>query len=161
MEKNRYPTEMMEFKYDKKFAIRGLTIDAKRGLLCKMTAHQKLAFHGVYRGRKRLTPEEIYDEYEGSRHIHIDYRDEHMKPLNDLFSYSQSCLYADVLQFFIDHDITYEPESVYGDIDDAIAHVHESGKMHKAIVQDLPKYVVQNPEMKALLTRMKVSLNFK
>ena len=110
----RYPSSMNQAcHYDPNFAIRGLTLDKEKGLVCKMSSHQKLAYNGVFLGRRRLTVEEILDQYNGSRHIGIDYRDHNMKPLNDQFSLSHACLFADVIQFFIDNDIRYEPRSVY------------------------------------------------
>lgn len=158
MEKLRYPSKIQDnCQYDPTFAIRGLTIDIEKGLLCKMSSHQKLASHGVFRGRQRLTRDKILEEYNGTRHISQQYRDECMKPLNDLFSVSHACLFADIVQYFIDNGISYEPVSVFEDIDAAIGHVHESGAMHKAVVKDLPRYLEPIKQLRELIQGMKVN----
>ncbi|ETV66333.1 hypothetical protein H257_17134 [Aphanomyces astaci] len=152
--KLRYPHALLgALEYDPSFAIRGLAIDTEKALLCKISSHQKLSYTGVFRGRQRLSREEILLAYNGSRHIPISYRAECMKPLNDLFSVAQACLFADVIQFFTDHGIAYEPRAVHEDIESSIAEVHTSGKMHKAVVQDLPLYMEPNTKLRELLSR--------
>ncbi|KAH9103649.1 hypothetical protein AeMF1_020105 [Aphanomyces euteiches] len=111
--KLRYPQGLLQLEYDPSFAIRGLAIDTEKALLCKISSHQKLSYTGVFRGRQRLTRQEILQAYNGSRHIPISYRPENMKPLNDLFSVAQACLFADVIQFFVDNQIAYEPRAVH------------------------------------------------
>lgn len=155
--KLRYPRELRHLKYDPTFAIRGLTIDAEKGLLCKMSSHQKLAYNGVFKGRRRLSRAEVLREYQGSRHITIGHRNDNMTPLNDLFSVAHACLFADIVQFFIDQNIPYEPTSVFEDIDGAIADVHVSGLMHTVVEKDLSKYIEPNPQLRPLLQRMKDS----
>lgn len=120
-----------------------------------MSSHQKLAYNGVFRGRNRLSREEVLTEYNGSRHIPKDYRDEHMQPLNDLFSVAHACLFADVIQFFLDHNIPYAPRCVFEDIDSSIGYVHTSGQMHDTIRQDLATYIEPNNKIRTLLERMK------
>ncbi|RHY15600.1 hypothetical protein DYB25_012693, partial [Aphanomyces astaci] len=143
--KLRYPHALLgALEYDPSFAIRGLAIDTEKALLCKISSHQKLSYT------------EILLAYNGSRHIPISYRAECMKPLNDLFSVAQACLFADVIQFFTDHDIAYEPRAVHEDIESSIAEVHTSGKMHKAVVQDLPLYMEPNTQLRELLSRFQV-----
>ncbi|KAF0701400.1 Aste57867_8102 [Aphanomyces stellatus] len=151
--KLRYPQGVSELRYDPTFAIRGLAIDTEKALLCKISSHQKLSYTGVFRGRQRLSREEILQVYNGSRHIPVTYRAENMKPLNDLFSVAQACLFADIIQFFLDNDIAYEPRAVHEDIESSISEVHTSGKMHKAVVQDLPLYMEPNKKLRTLLTR--------
>lgn len=143
-------------QYDPSFAIRGLTIDRERGLLCKISSHQKLCYTGVYRGRQRLSRDEIMELYAGSRHVSIHHRDNKMEPLNDLFSVAHACLFADVVQYLIDADIEYEPIAIVEDVHDAITQVHVSGRMHKEVARDLPKYIEPNPTLLPLLKRIRV-----
>ncbi|RHZ24331.1 hypothetical protein DYB26_012680 [Aphanomyces astaci] len=72
------------------------------------------------------------------------------------YTVAQACLFADVIQFFTDHDIAYEPRAVHEDIESSIAEVHTSGKMHKAVVQDLPLYMEPNTQLRELLSRFQV-----
>ncbi|TMW65622.1 hypothetical protein Poli38472_008264 [Pythium oligandrum] len=153
--KFRYPSGIEQLRYDPTFAIRGLTIDKEKGLLCKISSHQKLSYTGVYRGRQRLSRDEIMEEYNGSRHISVAYRDNSMEPLNDLFSVAHACLFADVMQFLMDEDIEYEPIAIVEDVNAAIAQVHLSGRMHKAVAQDLAKYLEPKPTLLPLLERIR------
>ncbi|EQC26819.1 hypothetical protein, variant [Saprolegnia diclina VS20] len=153
VERYRYPDGLLALQFDPSFAIRGLAIDSEKALLCKISSHQKLSYTGVFRGRQRLSKAEILQLYDGSRHIPILYRDRTMKPLNDLFSVAHACLFADVIQFFMDKSITFEPRAVHEDMDAAIADVHTSGRMHKAVVKNLPKYMEPNKKLRTLLER--------
>jgi HAD superfamily 5'-nucleotidase-like hydrolase len=143
-------------QYDPSVAIRGLTIDKQKGLLCKISSHQKLSNTAVFRGRQRLSRDEIMELYGGSRHISVQDRDYNMEPLNDLFSVAHACLFADVVQYMIDRDIEYEPIALVEDVNQAIANVHLSGNMHKEVALDLPKYIEPNPMLRPLLERIRV-----
>ncbi|KAI9992389.1 hypothetical protein PInf_017791 [Phytophthora infestans] len=129
--KLRYPEGVSVLQYDPSFAIRGLTIDKQKGLLCKISSHQKLSNTAVFRGRHRLSRNEVMELYGGSRHISVRDRDYNMEPLNDLFSVAHACLFADVVQYMIDRDIEYEPIALVEDVNQAITNVHLSGEMHK------------------------------
>jgi HAD superfamily 5'-nucleotidase-like hydrolase len=155
--KLRYPEGLAVLQYDPAFAIRGLTIDKEKGLLCKISSHQKLSYTGVFRGRERLTRSEIMDLYKGSRHISIHDRNTKMEPLNDLFSVAHACLFADVVQYMLDRDIEYEPIAVVEDVGHAITDVHVSGAMHKEVALSLPTFVEPNPWLRPLLERIRVS----
>ncbi|POM80716.1 5'-nucleotidase domain containing hypothetical protein [Phytophthora palmivora] len=154
--KLRYPEGVSVLQYDPSFAIRGLTIDKQKGLLCKISSHQKLSNTAVFRGRQRLSRDEIMELYGGSRHISVQDRD-YMEPLNDLFSVAHACLFADVVQYMIDRDIEYEPIALVEDVNQAIANVHLSGEMHKEVAHDLPKYIEPNPTLRPLLERIRNS----
>ncbi|KAG6942723.1 hypothetical protein JG688_00017956, partial [Phytophthora aleatoria] len=154
--KLRYPEGLSVLQYDPSFAIRGLTIDKQKGLLCKISSHQKLSNTAVFRGRHRLSRDEIMELYGGSRHISVHDRDSNMEPLNDLFSVAHACLFADVVQYMIDRDIEYEPIALVEDVNQAITNVHLSGEMHKEVARDLPKYIEPNPALRPLLERIRL-----
>uniref|UniRef100_H3HDU7 5'-nucleotidase domain-containing protein n=1 Tax=Phytophthora ramorum TaxID=164328 RepID=H3HDU7_PHYRM len=155
--KLRYPEGVSVLQYDPSFAIRGLTIDKQKGLLCKISSHQKLSNTAVFRGRQRLSRDEIIELYGGSRHISVSDRDYNMEPLNDLFSVAHACLFADVVQYMMDRDIEYEPVALVEDVNQAIANVHLSGDMHKEVALDLPKYIEPSPTLRPLLERIRNS----
>ncbi|KAF1316236.1 5'-nucleotidase domain-containing protein, partial [Globisporangium splendens] len=155
--KLRYPEGISVLQYDPSFAVRGLTIDTEKGLLCKISSHQKLSISSVFRGRQRLSRDEIMKLYEGSRHVSVHHRDNKMEPLNDLFSLAHACLFADVVQYLLEADIEYEPIAIVEDVRDAISQVHVSGMMHKAVAQDLEKYIEPNPMLLPLLERIRKS----
>lgn len=144
-------------QFDPAFAIRGLTIDKEKGLLCKISSHQKLSYTGVFRGRERLSRREIMELYHGSRHISVHDRNTKMEPLNDLFSVAHACLFADVVQFMLERDIEYEPIAVVEDVGHAVTDVHVSGAMHKEVAMSLSTFIEPNPSLRPLLERIRVS----
>lgn len=154
--KLRYPEGVSVLQYDPTFAIRGLAIDKQKGLLCKISSHQKLSNTAVFRGRERLSRDEIIELYGGSKHISVRDRADNMKPLNDLFSVAHACLFADVVQYMMDHDIEYEPIALVEDVDDAITNVHVGGEMHKEVLRDLTRFIEPNLTLRPLLERMRV-----
>ena len=89
-----YPAELKATKYDPFFGVRGVAIDLEKGLLCKLSYIHQIAVRTVFRGRKRLPKEEVLALYSDSAHVSPTYRDQHMKPLNDIFSLSEACLLA-------------------------------------------------------------------
>ncbi|CAI5720658.1 unnamed protein product [Peronospora destructor] len=155
--KLRYPETLSILQFDPSFAIRGLTIDKQKGLLCKLSSHQKLSNTAIFRGRERLSRDEVLELYGGSRHISVQERDDNMEPLNDLFSVAHACLFADVVQYMIDCDIDYEPIALVEDVNQAITNVHFSGEMHNEVARHLPKYMETNPTLRLLIERMRDS----
>ncbi|CCI49680.1 unnamed protein product [Albugo candida] len=153
--KLRYPEGIAKYTFDPSFAIRGLTIDKERGLLCKISSHQKLCYRSVFRGRQRLSREEIINLYGGSRHISVTYRAAKMEPLNDLFSVAHACLFADVVQYLRDHEIEYEPIAIVEDVGAAIQQVHLTGHMHKIVAQNIAAYVEPNAVLRPFLERLR------
>lgn len=78
------------------------------------------------------------------------------RPLNDLFSMVDACILADVVQFFKDKEIPFDPRSVANDVLQAVGKAHDSGDMHRAVAGDLEKYV--EPDAKRHLRQMLTKL---
>ena len=149
----RYPAVFRSFQYDASFAIRGLLYDTEKGLLVKMSYLNTLTV--VFRGRTRLSEEEVLQAYDGCLHVSPDYRDRVLRGMVDLFSLSEACLLADVIQYFCDHGIPYEPRSVSDDVRAAIEHVHDARIMHEAVYADLPRFLHRSPMLSVLLQRFR------
>ena len=64
-----FPNELEKIQFDPSFAIRGLTVDLKHGVLCKLSHANKVGQSFVFYGKNQLTPEEIENLYGFSRHI--------------------------------------------------------------------------------------------
>lgn len=107
-----YPEELKANSYDPSFAIRGITVDRQKALLMKVSSFNRISVGSVFKGRRRLTNEEILKEYDGTRFVSFKYREEAMAPLTDLFTLPHACLLADVVEHFEKNGIVYEPESV-------------------------------------------------
>ena len=117
----QYPEEMAQFEYDPNLTIRGLHYDIKNGLLLKVNSVLQVQSDAVFRGRKRLHEEEVNRIYPAKR-LTLD----QLEPRNpakmkfvhlvDNFAKPVMCLLCDVIQWFVENNIDYEPESIYMDV---------------------------------------------
>lgn len=149
-----YPKDLKACFFDPDFAIRGLVVDARYGVLVKLSHLQRLGARYSYKGKRRLTTEEM-DEYYGPTR-HIPYAELNaMRPLNDLFSIAEACLIAETIEIYEHRKRTkgelYSPTAVVDDIQAAIREVHVSGAMHNAVIADLERFVDYNPRCITML----------
>ena len=115
---------MLKFTYDPDLTIRGLHYDIYNGLLIKVNAVLQIQSDAVFRGRRQLKEEEVAKIYPAKR-LSLDQlepRDVHKHTseqfvhLVDNFAKPVMCLLLDVIQWFMENGIDYEPESIYWDV---------------------------------------------
>lgn len=139
----KYPEEMQDvISFDPKFAVRGLAVDIETGWICAITYARRVST--AFFGHERVSDSEIrkmYRSKSGSGTINVEARKQRMRPLNDLFSIAEACLLADVVQWFKDRKIRFDPRSVVTDVSNAIGRAHTSGAMHRRIADNLDRYV--------------------
>jgi len=75
--------------------------------------------------------------------------------MHDLFATPEACLLADVIQQFREKNCIFSPRCVVRDVREAIEKVHITGKIHKEILRDPPKYLVPNPELGSFLMALR------
>ena len=80
-----FPTDLEGIHFDPSFAIRGLTVDLKHGVICKLSHANKVGQNFVFSGKHQLTPKEIEHLYGFSRHI--------PQSVN-IIEYINSCIYS-------------------------------------------------------------------
>lgn len=153
----QYPLEMLNsgLKFDPRFSIRGLAVDRETGWICHLSYTHKVAL--AWEGRKRVSTERIFQEYQGKRAMNPSERRSRIKPLNDLFSMAECCLIADTVQFFLDNDIKFCPRNLVNDILDAIRDTHISGDFHRLVAKSPWLYFRPSPHLKDLLMSLKDS----
>ncbi|RDX82002.1 5'-nucleotidase domain-containing protein, partial [Mucuna pruriens] len=138
----RYPEVCMSFKYDPTFPIRGLYYDKSKGCLMKLDFFGSIEPDGCFFGRHRLNQTEIRDIY-GTRNIGRD-QARSLVGLMDFFCFSEACLLADIVQYFVDAKLEFDASYIYEDVIRAIEHVHRSGLVHRGILSDPHRYLVKN-----------------
>ncbi|XP_061991134.1 uncharacterized protein LOC133709417 isoform X3 [Rosa rugosa] len=141
----RYPEVCMEFKYDPTFPIRGLCYDKLKGCLLKLDFFGSIEPDGCYYGRRKLSRKEI-DEIYGTRRIGRDQAGS-LVGLMDFFCFSEACLIADIVQYFVDAKLEFDACYIYQDVNRAIQHVHRTGLVHRGILSDPRKYLVKNDSL--------------
>jgi len=128
--------------YDPDFAIRGIAVDLETAWICSLTHRYRVsvAFHG----RERVSDRAVRDMYKSATGVGIlspEERCRRMHPLNDLFSTVEACLLADVVQWFKDQDLPFDPRNVVNDVIGAVGQAHISGKLHNNVIQDLDSFI--------------------
>ncbi|XVF47837.1 hypothetical protein PTKIN_Ptkin03bG0143000 [Pterospermum kingtungense] len=149
----RYPEACMSFKYDPYFPIRGLYYDRQNGCLLKLDFFGSIEPEGCFYGRRQLSEKEIEEIY-GTRHIGRD-QARKLVSLMDFFCFSEACLIADIVQYFIDAKLEFDACYLYEDVNRAIHHVHRSGLVHRGILSDPHRYLVKNGQLLCFLRMLK------
>ena len=140
----KYPKELIDELpgYDPKFAIRGLAVDLDKAWICMLTLRYRVSI--AFYGRERVDPKIVAKTYRsetGSGILPPEERKKRLKPLNDLFSTAEACLLADVVQWFVDKEIPFDPRSVVTDVLSAITKAHVSGQLHRTVCENLDTYI--------------------
>jgi len=145
-----YPVELLEELqgYDPNFAIRGLAVDMENAWICKLTYRYRVAT--AFFGRERVPTKAVQEAYRSAKGFGVlppDSRRARLRPLNDIFSLVEACLLADVVQWFKDRGIPFQPCSVVKDVLEAVGRAHTSGEMHRAVVEDLDRFIEPDAKM--------------
>ncbi|KAM6232316.1 cytosolic purine 5'-nucleotidase-like isoform 2-T2 [Spheniscus humboldti] len=159
-----YPHEILAYKYDPTFPTRGLVFDALYGNLLKVDSHGNLLV--CAHGFRFLKGAEILHYYPNKFIQRDDMKRFHI--LNTLFNLTEAHLYACLVDFFtncsryVNCDTGYKYgnlfmsfRSMFQDVREAMDHVHLSGCLKEKTLENLEKYVVKDPRVPLLLSRMK------
>ncbi|KAI4381081.1 hypothetical protein MLD38_007192 [Melastoma candidum] len=149
----KYPEICMKFQYDPTFPIRGLYYDKLKGCLLKLDFFGSIEPDGCFFGRRKLSRAEVNAIY-GTRHIGRD-QARGLVGLMDFFCFSEACLIADMVQYFVDAKLEFDASYIYEDVNRAIQHVHRSGLVHRGILSDPHMYLVKNGELLRFLRMLK------
>ena len=152
----KYPSDILNFRFDRSFAIRGLHFDRETGYLLKLDQFSKVQYESVHLGRQRVPPEKVLESYPGFR-MTSSYRYQNCHMFTDLFCLSEMCLLSDVIEHFVQCGAPFSPFYVFQDIRNAINHIHVSGLLHNAIAEDTSTYLDENPLLGKYLQRLRDS----
>ncbi|XP_035989811.1 5'-nucleotidase, cytosolic II, like 1 [Fundulus heteroclitus] len=159
-----YPHELLRYSYDPSFPTRGIVFDTTLGNLLKVDSNGNVLVcsHGF-----RFLREEDIDYYYPNKFIQRDDTDR-FYILNTLFNLSETYLYACLVDFFtrcsrytnirkgFQHgDLFMSYRSMFQDVRDAMDFIHDTGTLKENTIKNLEKYVVRDPSIPVLLTRIK------
>ena len=121
----------------------------------KLDSFHNIQLGTVYRGMQKVSDEEVKSEYEGT-HVALEsmntfYGLGPMYQLVDLFAPPEMTLLTNIIEFFRENNIQYDPEYVFYDVRGAVQGVHSNGLLHSSILSNLEKYLEKGPEVKKLL----------
>ncbi|XP_020485542.2 5'-nucleotidase, cytosolic II, like 1 [Labrus bergylta] len=159
-----YPHEILRYTYDPSFPTRGLVIDTKYGNLLKVDSNGNILIcsHGF-----RFLKGENIAYYYPNKFIQRDDTDR-FYILNTVFNLSETYLYTCLVDFFTrctrytnlekgyQHgDLFMSFRSMFQDVRDAMDFIHNTGALKDRTIKNLEKYVVKDPNLSVLLTRIK------
>ncbi|XP_062856141.1 5'-nucleotidase domain-containing protein 3 [Trichomycterus rosablanca] len=162
VQQHRYPEGLMDYKYIPDFVVRGLHYDVQKALLMKIDAFHYIQLGTVYRGLHAVPDTEVIAMYEGS-HVPLEIMSDFygksthghtMKQFMDIFSLPEMTLLLCVNDYFMKHNIDYEPVHLYKDVKEAIRDVHVKGIMYRAVEADIEKYICYGEQTQAVLKKL-------
>ncbi|CAL8261302.1 unnamed protein product [Merluccius merluccius] len=159
---HRYPEGLREYEYVPNFAVRGLHYDVQKALLMKIDAFHYIQLGTVYRGLHPVPDEEVIAMYDGC-HVPLENMSDFygksshgytLKQFMDIFSLPEMTLLSCVNDFFMRHNIDYEPVHLYKDVKAAIRDVHVKGIMYRAVEADIDRYICYGEQSHAVLKKL-------
>ncbi|KAM9841071.1 5'-nucleotidase, cytosolic II, like 1 isoform 2-T2 [Aulostomus maculatus] len=144
-----YPHEILRYTYDPSFPTRGLVIDTTYGNLLKVDSNGNILVcsHGFY----FFQSQDIH-KYYPNKFIQRDDTDR-FYILNTLFNLSETYVYACLVDFFT--RCSRYKTNMFQDVRDAMDYIHNTGTLKERTIKNLEKYVVRDPNLIVLLTRLK------
>ncbi|KAL4609648.1 cytosolic purine 5'-nucleotidase-like [Arapaima gigas] len=159
-----YPHELLQYKYDPSFPTRGLVFDTTYGNLLKVDSHGNILV--CTHGFTFLKSSEIQTYYP-NMFIQRDNTDR-FYILNTLFNLTETYLFVCLVDFFTKctryanklkgykhGDLFMSFRSMFQDVREAMDYVHETGSLKEKTLQNLEKFVIKDPRLPLLLSRMK------
>ncbi|RKP27989.1 HAD-superfamily hydrolase [Syncephalis pseudoplumigaleata] len=152
----RYPAVLRGLQYDPAFAIRGLHYGAchtatgqqngHTGYLMKLDSYGNIQRNAVYYGRRPVVDPLTTLGVEVGAHIPRHLVKGRMRQLVDLFSMPNTCLMADIIEYFEGHGIGFHPQHLADDMQLVSEMLHSGtgiglGPLHKTILGDIEKYL--------------------
>ncbi|XP_019737404.1 5'-nucleotidase domain-containing protein 3 isoform X2 [Hippocampus comes] len=151
--KHRYPEGLRAYEYIPDFAVRGLHYDVQKALLMKIDAFHYIQLGTVYRGLHPVPDEEVVAMYDGC-HVPLEIMSDFYGKFMDIFSLPEMSLLSCVNDFFMKHNIDYEPVHLHKDVKEAIRDVHVKGIMYRAVEADIGKYICYGEQSHAVLKKL-------
>ena len=145
VERFGYPEELLEIPYDRKFVIRGLVIDKRRGNILKMDYHNYVA--RAFHGRRRLKAKARKSAYRTGR---VRMSSDAYVSVDTLFHLPEVYLYV-VLVDLRDRGRNGRKKRsytrIYDDVREAIDSVHGDGSLKREILGNLDRFIRIDPRL--------------
>lgn len=141
-----YPVEILNLKFDFKRVIQGLVIDKSKGNLLKVSRFGKVksSYHG-------LTPLDFKEQQRLYGTGVIDLGDPHIQSLDTNFAVSNGVLYSQLVDMKEKGLALPDFDTLAMEIKDALDVCHSDGTLKNHVRQNISKYIIQDPDIVALL----------
>jgi HAD superfamily 5'-nucleotidase-like hydrolase len=152
IENHGYSEEIRKAKIDYDFIIRGLVVDKRNGYICKLD--QDRVVTRCYYGYQKVSLDEQQRVY-GTKPITL-LADDFIR-VDTLFSLPESTLMAGIIEHYkeLNQPLPKEPGELCVDIRQSIDEAHCDNTLKAEIIADLPRYVIQDPDLGPTLHKLK------
>jgi HAD superfamily 5'-nucleotidase-like hydrolase len=145
-----YPEHVLDIAFDTQFPIRGLLIDKRFGHILKMDRYKGV--QRGYHGMRQLTKDEIRTLYQ-SKKIRPTTSRYHW--IDTLYALSEAALYAGIVDSFEKRGLAVDYGRLFTDIRECIDEAHGDGTILDAVLSDLPRFVVKDPDLAPTLHKFR------
>ncbi|MCO5583175.1 hypothetical protein L7F22_037084 [Adiantum nelumboides] len=153
-----YPRELLDWKFDWCYMVRGLVVDKKRGNILKMDRHKyvKVAYHGF---------QEMSREDRLATYCNTLTRESYDEPdyalIDTLFSLAEAYLFAQLVEYKDNNESKFPfntgYSTIYCNVRAAIDLCHRDGTLKQAVAQNPAKYIHHDPELIPMLKMLRSS----
>ncbi|XP_020256281.1 5'-nucleotidase domain-containing protein 4 isoform X2 [Asparagus officinalis] len=153
-----YPTELLEWKFDWEYMVRGLVLDKKRGNILKMDRHKyvKVAYHGF----KELSKEDKVAAY-GITLTRDSFDEPDYALIDTLFSLAEAFLFAQLVDFKDNHPGKFSSETdysrMYRDVRAAVDLCHRDGTLKQMVAKEPGRYITEDLAIVPMLKMLRDS----
>jgi len=153
-----YPEVVLDFEFDWRYMVRGLTIDKERGNILKLDRHKyvKVAYHG-FRQLQRGERQGIYNSV--ARRENFD--EPKYALIDTLFSLAEAHLFAQLVELKDSQpELFKEPKSyyqLYVDVRAAVDLCHRDGSLKQAVAREPEKYIYYDDTLVPMLKNLRKS----
>lgn len=152
-----YPKEIEKYNFEN-FPIRGLHFDTLNGYLMKIDSCSRVQLGTVYRGYDKVNDQEVINQYGGTL-VSVDLMNTNSNRARifqqmDLFAMAFLSLLTNVIDYFVQKNILFDPWYIFYDVENATQLAHKTGQIHKAITDDIEKYLPEQPHLEQYMNRL-------
>ena len=145
-----YPDFVAQVPVSIDFPVRGLLIDKRFGHVLKMDRY-KVASKG-YHGTRLLGRDELRELYQSKK----------LRPatpryhwIDTLYALSEAALYAALVEAMEKRGLHIDYAKTFTDIRESIDEAHRDGTILDAVMADLPKFVIRDPNLALTLHKLR------
>ncbi|MEW5305391.1 MAG: hypothetical protein WDW36_007933 [Sanguina aurantia] len=154
----QYPAELLQYKFEWDYMVKGLIMDKERGNMLKVDRHKyvKIAYHGF----SPLSAEERKGTYE-HRNGGQSFDESGFGMVDTLFSLAESYLFMQLVELkdkkTSEHVSAKSYKDLYRDLRTAVDMCHRDGSLKRAVAASPQDFIHTDPNLAGLLTSLRSS----
>jgi HAD superfamily 5'-nucleotidase-like hydrolase len=145
-----YPDFIKNIPQATDFPVRGILIDKRFGHVLKMDRYKHVA--KGYHGFRRLSKDELHALYHSKK---IRPATPRYHWIDTLYALSEAALYAAMVDGLEKKGYAVDYARTFTDIRESIDEAHRDGTILNAVMSDLPKYVIRDPNLAPTLHKFR------